>query len=106
MALGIERLPSDIDMMWPTLKVLEHLGGPASKSELLDGLAHHFELTDADLEIPHLNSGKGEFDYRAAWTRTRLRHIGAVDNPAKAVWTTETGKASPRSPMYARNTTG
>ena len=80
-------LPGQSELLWPTLRTLERLGGSASIGELGDSLAADLGLTDAALEIPHGNGTKTEFDHRAGWARTRLRRIGAVDNPSRGVWT-------------------
>ena len=84
---AIEKLPGQSDLLWPTLRTLERLGGSASIGELGERLATELGLTDDLLEIPHGEGPKTEFDHRAGWARTRLRRIGAVDNPSRGVWT-------------------
>ena len=88
---GSQGLPKQVDLMWPTLQALERLGGSASLHELTDRVAVDLGLTDAMLDVPHRDGPQTEFAYRAAWARTRLRRIEAVDNPSRGVWTI-TGK--------------
>lgn len=80
------RVPDYRDLLWPTLKALESKGGSASIDELSECIAEILELPDAVLEISHSDGPQSEVDYRAAWARTHLRLIGAVENSARGVW--------------------
>ena len=80
-------MPTQVDLMWPTLRALEGLGGSASIHELDDRVSTDLDLTDGLLDLPHGDGPQTEFAYRLAWARTRLRRIGAVDNSARRVWT-------------------
>ena len=87
------RLPTHEDLLWPTLKALEARGGSASIQELSEQVASDLELSDEVLEVPHKDGPKSEVDYRAAWARTYLKFVGAVDNRTRGVWTiTEIGR--------------
>lgn len=81
------RLPTYKDLLWPTLKALEEHGGSASNAELSESVARLAELPDAVLEIPHNEGPLSEVDYRAAWARTHLKFIGAVENSERGIWT-------------------
>ena len=86
-------MPKQVALMWPTLRALEGLGGSASIHELDDRVATDLDLPDGMLDIVHGNGPQTEFAYRCAWARTRLRHIGAVDNSRRGVWSiTEGGR--------------
>lgn len=86
-------IPSENDLLWPTLRALESMGGSATKDELLHKLTEDIGLTDELADVLHRDGPQAEIDYRAAWARTRLRKIGAVENPSRGVWTiTETGR--------------
>ena len=88
-----KELPRQAELLWPTLQALGHLGGSASIQELSDQLALDLDLTDEVLDIPHGTGPRTEIDYRAAWARTRLRRIDAVDNSSWGIWTiTDTGR--------------
>ena len=89
----IAEMPTQVDLMWPTLRALESLGGSASIHELDDRVWTDLGLTDAMLDVLHGEGPQTEFAHRCAWARTRLRRIRAVDNSARGVWTiTEAGR--------------
>jgi len=86
-------MPTYKDLLWPTLKVLEDKGGSASNEELSECVAKFLELPDNILEALHNDGPLSEVDYRAAWARTHLKMIGAVDNSERGVWTiTDAGR--------------
>ncbi len=86
-------LPSENGLLWPTLKAIEGLGGSASIEELSDRIAIDLGLTDEMMDVPHGDGLQSEVDYRAAWARTRLRWVGAVENRSRGVWAiTEAGR--------------
>lgn len=89
-------VPKYQEIMWPTLKVLEQLGGSATNAELVDAAASYMGLTEEVLEVMHNDGPMGAFEYRAAWARTYLKFIGAVDNSERGVWTiTKAGRGLP-----------
>lgn len=47
------RLPSRQDLLWPTLKALESIGGSASIQELSPRVATYMELQDEILDVLH-----------------------------------------------------
>ena len=90
-----EKIPTYMDLLWPTLKVLERLGGSASNQEISEELASYLQLSDSILDIPHnpKYGSESAFDNRAGWTRTYLKKIGAADTSARGVWIiTEAGR--------------
>ena len=89
-------LPTFEDLLWPTLKALKSRGGSASIQELSESVASDLKLTDEVLNIPHKNGPQSEVDYRAAWARTHLKFIGAIDNTSRGIWTiSEVGRKIP-----------
>ena len=81
------KLPTFEDLLWPTLTSLKSRGGSASIRELSESVASDLKLMDEVLNIPHKNGPKSEVDYRAAWARTHLKFIGAIDNTSRGIWT-------------------
>jgi restriction system protein len=59
-------------------------------------------LPDEILDILHKDGPQTEIDYRAAWARTHLKLIGAVDNTSRGVWTITDKGRSIQSPGQAR----
>ena len=43
-------------------------------------------LPDEILDIPHGDGPRSEVDYRAAWARTHLKFIDAIENSARGIW--------------------
>ena len=88
------RVPSQTDLMWPTLQALVETGGSASLQEISKEIAEIMELPDEILEELHGAGPQSEFDYQAAWARTRLKHIGAVANSGRGIWSiTDRGRS-------------
>ena len=86
-------MPRPADLMWPTLRALERLGGSASIRELDDRVSTDLGLPEAILDVLHGDGPQTKFANRCGWARTLLRGIGAVDNSARGVWTiTEAGR--------------
>ena len=89
---GIQ-MPTRDDLLWPTLQVLDASGGSASIHELSSRVSEYMSLTDDVLNKLHQDGPQTEVDYRAAWARTYLKKIGAIDNTSRGVWTiTDTGR--------------
>ena len=90
-----EKMPSAMDLLWPTLKVLEAEGGSASVREISEELASYLKLPDSILDIPHnpKYGSESKFDNNSGWARTSLRKVGAVDISSRGVWIiTELGR--------------
>ena len=81
------QMPSPQDLLWPTLKALDSSGGSASIQELSPRVAMYMKLPDEILNIPHKEGPQTEVDYQAAWARSILKNVGAIDNTARGVWT-------------------
>ena len=81
------QIPTREDLLWPTLKALESSGGSASIQELSSRMATDMSLPDEILNVLHKDGPRTKVDYHAAWARTYLKLIGAIDNTAKGVWT-------------------
>ena len=83
----MNEVPTQVEMAWPTLQVLEQRGGSASRREIDAGLAEILNLSDEVLEQLQGSGPMLKVDYRAAWTRTYLKKMGAIDNSSRhGVW--------------------
>lgn len=88
-----QELPNYKDLLWPTLKTLEKRGGSASIQELSEGIASELAISGEILDSLHGDGPQSEVDYRAAWARTALKAIGALENTSRGVWSiTNTGR--------------
>ena len=80
------KAPTHGEMALPTLRAIERRGGSASIHEVVEGVAALLNLSEEALEILHGDGPQTEFQYRAAWARTYLRKMGAVENSSRGVW--------------------
>ena len=80
------QIPTYEDLLWPTLQALTARGGSASIQELSAQVATDLSLPDEILDILHKNGPRSEVDYRAAWARTHLKFVSAIDNTSRGIW--------------------
>lgn len=80
------KVPTQIDLMWPTIEALVKIGGSASIQEISRQIAAIMQLSDEVLEIRHGSGPQSEVDYRAAWARNRLKLMSAVVNSKRGIW--------------------
>lgn len=90
-------VPRARELYWPTLLALRAFGGrPAPKSQVVGCVVHDLRLPGSVARILHRQDGSStetELEYRLAWALTRLKKIGAADNPTLGRWVvTEFGR--------------
>ena len=74
-------------MMIPTLKALQTLGGSANIDELDSRAIDIMQLPEDMRNVLHKESGTlTEVSYRLAWARTYLKKYGLIDNSSRGVW--------------------
>ena len=78
-------VPQDIDMVWPTVLAMRHLGGQARYHEI-DNLV--IELGNFSEQQKAMTTvGNDSFiAYRAGWVRISLRDIDVVENHEPTLW--------------------
>ena len=87
-------VPKYEDLLWPTLEALIQTGGSASNEELSNEIAQIMDLSEEVIEFIHTDGATSKVDYNAAWARTHLKYIGAVENSSRGVWSiTDRGRA-------------
>jgi restriction system protein len=98
--LGNPLVPKFNELMWPTLRALDALGGSGSIQELYDKVLELEAFSDDQLSVLHKNGPETEIWYRLAWARTYLKGVGAVENSTRGVWSiTERGRALSEADM-------
>ena len=84
------RIPSYLDLLYPTLVAVRNLGGSATKSELLERVPETAGVTNEQLAVlfPEGSRHQGEPKvlYRIPWACTHLKRIDALDNSQRGVW--------------------
>jgi restriction system protein len=81
-----ERVPTYDQMMVPTVRALQALGGSGSVREIYAKVSEILSLSDAILDVPHGNSSMTEVEYRLMWSRTYLHKFGVLERSSRGVW--------------------
>lgn len=80
------KVPTYVEMAWPTLQAIEGRGGSASRRELFGDVASIMNLSEEVLEIPHGDRPQTEFQYQVGWALSYLGKMGAIENSSRGVW--------------------
>lgn len=88
-----DSLPTFDELIIPTLKAMEKLGGSGTIEEINENVYQIANISEDTLQILHDENGlQSEVDYRLAWSRTYLKKYGLIDNSARGVWTLATNE--------------
>jgi restriction system protein len=80
-------LPSFDQLIVPTVKAIQELGGSGSTEEINSKVYVIAEISDEILQISHGEDGTvSEVDYRLAWSRTYLKKFGLLENSSRGIW--------------------
>jgi restriction system protein len=85
-------IPTYVDLLLPTLKALDGLGGSGTKDEVDEETVDLLHLTSEQMAVefpPEARQKGSKVVHRLAWARTYLKKFGAVDNTRRGVWTLE-----------------
>lgn len=63
-------VPTFKDLMWPTLRALDDLGGSGTIQEIVAKVLELGSYTEEQLQRLHRNGPDTEIEYRLAWART------------------------------------
>ena len=85
-------VPKWDEMVGPTLASLRKRGGVASNKEIEDDIVAEMKLSEKAASVLQGKGPQTKVGYNAAWTRTWLRKIGAIEptagpNTRQGVWT-------------------
>jgi len=80
-------IPTFDELLVPTIKALQELGGSGSIEEINSKVYVIAEISDETLQAPHgLEGTVNEVDYRLAWSRTYLKKFGLLENSSRGIW--------------------
>jgi restriction system protein len=80
-------VPTFDELLAPTIKALQELGGSGSIEEINSKVYVIAEISDETLQAPHGEEGTvSEVDYRLAWSRTYLKKFGLLENSSRGIW--------------------
>jgi restriction system protein len=95
-------IPPYHQLLWPTLKAVEALGGSASIAEIEAKVLEMENFSEQEQTVLHGDGPGTEVGYRLAWARTYLKSVGALENSARGVWAiTDEGRHLTTSDMAA-----
>lgn len=80
-------IPTYDELLIPTIKALQELGGSGSIEEINNKVYIIAEIPDDILQIPHNEKGTmSAVEYRLAWSRTYLKKYGILENSSRGIW--------------------
>lgn len=79
-------IPRFSELLLPTLKAVEQLGGSGSISEIVAKVIELEHFTEAQQALPHNDGPETKIGYRVAWARTYLKYFGLLTNSSRGVW--------------------
>lgn len=86
-------LPRYDDLLMPTLRVLDSLGGSGTISEIDDSVFATSGLADEALDVVYEKSGAPIFPDRCSWARSYLKMAGLLGSGGRGIWVlTEAGR--------------
>lgn len=87
-------VPSQYELMWPTLEALKTLGGSGRVEEILETVVEQQGFSETQLAVRRKNDDRmSRIEYHLAWARNGLKQVGAVENSSRGVWAiTERGR--------------
>ena len=80
-------VPQFDELIIPTVKALNSLGGSGTNKEIDKKLLDYILVSKDAQEIIHKEDlAVTELEYRSAWARTYLKKVGIIDNPERSKW--------------------
>ncbi len=98
-----DKFPTHIDLTWPTLLALKQLGGSGTIEEIFDKMVEIQQFPESIQQVPASRGNRSKLEYRAAWARSYLKLVGAVENSQVGVWSiTPLGEAIAQEELLAK----
>jgi restriction system protein len=89
-----ENLPRYDDLLWPTLRAIDTLGGSGTIAEIDDRVFADFGLPEEALSVVYEKSGAPIFPDRCSWARSYLKMAGLLGSGGRGIWVlTEAGRS-------------
>ena len=85
-----EDVPAHVDLLLPTFRAIQELGGSGSIREVVNQVIEDMSLPSEVTQIPHSTDSptdsRTRLEYNLAWARTYLKKYGLIDNSERGVW--------------------
>lgn len=96
-------LPTQEQLLWPTLEAVRVLGGSGRIDEIDEKAIELGRFTEEQQAVPHRDGPKMELEYRLAWARSMLKWVGLIDNSVRGVWSiTDLGRQASEADVERR----
>ena len=80
-------IPTQFELMWPSVVALRKLGGSARIAELADEVINAEGFTEEQQSIKRKpGDHMSKIEYRLAWARNGLKLAGFLENSSRGVW--------------------
>ncbi len=79
-------VPTFDELMWPTLRALQAMGGSGTNEELLAKIIELEQVPPDVQAVQHTDHRQTKLNYNLAWAKTYLKKVGAIDNSSRGVW--------------------
>ncbi|MEO7223177.1 MAG: winged helix-turn-helix domain-containing protein, partial [Devosia sp.] len=79
-------LPAQSEYYRAVVAVLKELEDAVSVEQMESGVAARLSLTKAARQIPQPDDTRTKFQYDLAWSRTRLKQAGILENIERGLW--------------------
>ena len=100
-------LPTQFELAWPLLRVLQAADGPMTNKAMEAAVADDINLTTEQREVKRSPRGIGSrtlLDYKLGWSRTILKNMGAIHKVASATWVvTDVGRQTAKADIDKYN---
>lgn len=84
--MRLEKLPSYVDLLYPTLLAVSQLGGSGSLQEINDAVIAAEGLTEEQTAMVYETSGAEIIADRCSWARSSLKIAGLLESVSRGVW--------------------
>lgn len=90
----MKSLPSQRDLLQPTIEAIKQLGGSATIEEIYEKIVENLKLNDVLSKVIKGKTGQSTLKYNLAWVRTILKNQGILQKGGKKIWVLTNNKAS------------
>lgn len=79
-------VPSQKDLMRPTIDALKALGGSGHIREIFSEILKQQDYSQEVIDEPSSDGRRTKLEYRSHWARTLLKHAASIENVSTGVW--------------------
>lgn len=80
------KIPTQFELMFPTLQALKILNGSGHIAEIYEEVVKLQGFSEEQLAVRRGETGLSGIEYRLAWARNGLKNVDAIENSSRGVW--------------------